>query len=101
MYIARDTFHIQFGAFKNVLPGLRAAINQNLFPMNGTKILTDFTGESYRIIIEMQFNTLADYENMLVNGMKDPAWQAWYEGFKPHVKSSYREILKLIEIGQS
>lgn len=62
-----------------MLPGLRAAISQNLFPAAGTKILTDFTGESYRIIIEMQFNTLAEYENMLVNGMKDPAWQAWYE----------------------
>lgn len=98
MYIARDTFHIQFGAFKNVLPGLRAAISQNLFPVEGTKILTDFTGESYRIIIEMQFNSLAEYENMLVNGMKNPAWQAWYEGFKPHVKSSNRELLKLIEM---
>jgi len=98
MYIARDIFHIHFGSFKNVLPSFRSAVSQNLFPMEHPRILTDFTGESYRLIIEMQFNTLAEYETMLTQGMKDPAWQGWYEGFKPHVKSSYREILKKIDL---
>jgi hypothetical protein len=58
------------------------------------RILTDFTGDAYRLILEESYNTLADYEEHLGTGMAKEDWKQWYEQFKQHVDRSYREILK-------
>ena len=60
------------------------------------RVLTDFTGDSYRLIFEEGFDNLADYEVSLSSSMKADEWQQWYEKFKPHVESSHREILRQI-----
>jgi len=46
--------------------------------------------------MEENFASLADYEESLNSALKEKDWQQWYEKFKLHVKSSHREILKLI-----
>jgi hypothetical protein len=61
-----------------------------------TRVLTDFTGDSYRLIFEEGYDTLADYEKSLTSGMNEDLWKKWYEKFKPLVLSSHREILKQV-----
>jgi hypothetical protein len=60
------------------------------------RVLSDFTGDAYRLIMEAGFETLADYEKSLGGSMSQDEWKQWYENFKTHVDSSQREILKLI-----
>jgi hypothetical protein len=62
-----------------------------------TRVLSDFTGDSYRLIFEEGFEKLADYEQSLTGSMHKDEWQQWYELFKPHVESSHKEILKLVK----
>lgn len=97
MYITRDIFQLKFGHYRDVKALLDAATKDNLFPeAKSMRVLTDFTGDAYRLILEEGFDSLADYEKNLSGGMATPEWQSWYEKFKQHVESSHREILKQI-----
>jgi len=96
-YLTRDIFRLKFGHFKEAKALLEEAMNKDMMP-NGKmqRVLTDFTGDAYRLILEEGFDSLADYEAAMSSGMHKEEWQQWYEKFKPLVESSYREILKQV-----
>ena len=97
MYIIRDIFHLKFGHYKDAKSLLDEAKNTNMLPQaQGMRVLTDFTGDAYRLILEEGYDTLADYEKSLTSELGQAEWKDWYEKFKQHVTSSHREILKLI-----
>lgn len=99
MYIIRDIFHLKFGHYRDARQLIQDALRRGLMPEAGaqTRILSDFSGDSYRLIFEEGFSTLADYEQSLNSSMRKDEWQQWYESFKQHVNTSHREILKLVE----
>ena len=95
MFIIRDIFHLKFGQYKNAKALLDEAMNSGMLPQaKSTRVLSDFTGDSYRLIFEEGHDTLADYEKSLSGSMGTDEWQQWYEKFKPLVERSHREILK-------
>jgi hypothetical protein len=97
MYIVRDIFHLQFGMYKNAKALLDEAYSKGLLPdAKSARVLSDFTGGSYRLIFEEGHNSLADYEKSLQESMAKAAWSKWYEKFKPLVLDSEREILKQV-----
>lgn len=94
-FVVRDIFQLKFGHFRPVKELFSEVEDKNL--MEGSKymrLLTDFTGDSYRLVLEAGFNSLLEYETALSGGMSDPEWQQWYKRFMEHVESSHREILK-------
>jgi hypothetical protein len=97
MYIVRDIFHLKFGHFKDAKTLLDEANSKKMLPdAKNLRVLSDFTGDAYRLIMEAGFDTLADYEKSFGASMSQDGWKQWYENFKNHVDSSQREILKLI-----
>lgn len=97
MFIVRDIFHLKFGHYKDAKALMDEANNKKMFPeTKSMRILTDFTGDAYRLILESGFDTLAEYEKNLSEGMGQGDFQQWYERFKSHVKDSHREILKQV-----
>jgi len=97
MYIIRDIFQLRFGAFKEAKVLLEEAYSKGLLPdAKSARVLSDFTGDSYRLIFEEGHTSLADYEQSLTNSMSKTSWKKWYENFKQHVQSSRREILKQV-----
>jgi hypothetical protein len=97
MYIVRDIFHLKFGHFKDAKTLLDEVRSKNMLPdAQSVRVLSDFTGDAYRLITEENFASLADYEESLNSTLKGKDWQQWYEKFKLHVENSHREILKLI-----
>lgn len=99
MYIIRDIFQLKFGHYREAKKLLDDAMKRGLMPEKNqaTRVLSDFTGNSYRLVFEEGFETLAEYEQSLTGSMKKDEWQQWYEAFKPHVDSSHREIMKLVK----
>jgi hypothetical protein len=96
-FLIRDIFQLKFGHFRPVKELFNEAKDKNMMPeAKFSKVLTDFTGDSYRLILENGYNSLLDYETALTSGMADPEWQQWYKKFMEHVESSHREILKEI-----
>ncbi len=97
MYIIREIFHLQFGRYREAKVLVDEAIQKHLLSQpSGSRLLTDFTGEGYRLILEMPFATLAEYETELKKEMSGVAWKEWYDKFKPLVRYSEREILKQV-----
>jgi hypothetical protein len=98
MYIVRDIFKLKFGHYKDAKALMDEASKANMFPKNDAqRMLTDFTGDAYRLILEQGFNTLADYEKMMSSELGAADWQSWYGKFREHVESSHREILKEVK----
>jgi predicted ester cyclase len=96
-YVVRDIFKLKFGHFRPVKELFQEAFDNNMAPdAKFSRILSDFTGDSYRLILESGYDSLMDYESNLSAGMAEPEWQAWYKKFMDHVESSHREILKEI-----
>ena len=97
MYIIRDIFKLKFGQYKDAKRLLDEAYSHGLLPeAKSSRVLTDFTGDSYRLIFEEGYDTLADYDKSLSASMQEDAWKKWYDKFKLHVDTSHREILKQI-----
>ena len=97
MYIVRDIFQLKFAHYKEIKALFDEANESNMFPENpAMRVLTDFTGDSYRLILEQGYATLGEYEQSLISEMATHEWQNWYMRFKEHVETSHREILKQI-----
>jgi hypothetical protein len=98
MFIVREIFYLQFGRYKEVKALTDEARSSGIlkFPSGG-RILTDFSGEGYRFILEFPYATLADFEKDLTSELNAEIWKVWYEKFKPYVRHSEREILKQID----
>jgi len=97
MYIIREIFYLQFGRYKEAKALVDEGIKKGLLLQPpGNRILTDFTGEGYRLIIELPYATLADYEADLKKELNGTDWKEWYEKFKALVRHSKREILKQV-----
>ena len=94
MYIIRDIFYLKFGHFKDAKNLLNDATERGLMPRTSqVRVLSDFTGDAYRLIFEEGFETLAEYEQSLTSSMQTNDWQQWYSEFKLHIDRSHREIL--------
>ena len=97
MYVIRDIFQLKFGHYRDAKALLDEAFENNLMPkQEGTRVLSDFTGDSYRLIFEQNVNSLGEFEQTLSEAMNVDEWQKWYKKFKGHVRGSHREILKLV-----
>lgn len=97
MYIVREIFHLQFGRYREARSLMDEAMQKHLLLQPpGSRILTDFTGEGYRLIIELPYKTLADYEADLKKELCGQDWPGWYERFKVLVRYSEREIMKQV-----
>ncbi|MFN8357256.1 MAG: hypothetical protein U0Y10_22560 [Spirosomataceae bacterium] len=97
MYIVREIFYLHFGHYREVKVLIDEGLQKHLLSQPvGSRILTDFTGEGYRLIFEQPYATLSEFEKTLTTELSHPDWRGWYERFKPHVSSFHREILKQI-----
>ena len=96
-FLTRDIFQLKFGHYRDVKVLLEEAMKSGLMPeAKSQRVLTDFTGDAYRLVLEQGFDSLAEYEKALGSELNQEAWQQWYARFKEHVVSSHREILKQI-----
>jgi hypothetical protein len=97
MYIVRDIFQLKFGHFRPVKAMMVEAMQKGMMPnAKSNRVLSDFTGDSYRFIFETGYDSLADFEKELTSDMGKPEWQDWYKKFMEHVEGSHREILKVV-----
>ncbi|MBL7682550.1 MAG: hypothetical protein JNK00_04235 [Flavipsychrobacter sp.] len=97
MYIVREIFQLKFGQYRQAKALIDEGQQKGMFPDGKSKrILTDFTGASYRLILEEGYDTLADFEANLKREMTGPDWKDWYARFQQCIESSQREILKQV-----
>jgi len=97
MIVIRNIFNLKFGKAKEakalLKEGIEIAGDQGF---NESRILTDLTGDSYRLILEFEFKSLSDWENSMKQGRGEEEWQKWYQKFVPFVDRASREILNVV-----
>lgn len=95
-FVVRDIFQLKFGHYRDAISLIDEAMKLKFFPAGTTRVLTDFTGNAYRLILEGGYNSLNEYEKSLSSELNAEQWKSWYEQFKLHVESSSREILRWV-----
>ncbi|MDQ3279721.1 MAG: ester cyclase [Bacteroidota bacterium] len=96
-YLVRDIFYLKFGQYKAAKKLIDEAMENGMLPESeSTRVYTDFTGDSYRLIFEEGHQSLEKYETSLTRELQGQDWQGWYNRFKPLVERSHREILKQV-----
>lgn len=98
MIIVRDIFHLKFGKAKEAKTLLKDADDINKkYGFQKSRALTDLvTAHSYTLILESEWNSLADWENAMKQGLGAEDWQKWYSKFIPLVETASREILNVV-----
>ncbi len=99
MILVRDIFHLKFGKAKDAKVLLSDAKELNKkYGFDRSRALTDLvTNHSYTLVLESEWNSLADWESKMKEGLGSAEWQQWYQKFIPLVESASREILKIVE----
>jgi hypothetical protein len=97
MIVVREVFYLKFGAAKPALELIKKSKElMQKFSMTPMKTMTDFTGHSYTLVLESEYESLSAFEKDMQSGFSNEEWQVWYEKFKPLVNSSFREIYKVV-----
>ena len=98
MILVRDIFQLKFGAMRQALEMwhegeaiLRAAGHQP------SRLLTDFTGDYYTLVLESTFASLAEFEKGHSSAGMSETWKAWYRRFAELVISGRREIFTIVQ----
>ncbi len=98
MIVVRSIFDVHFG---RMAEAKKAALEgRGVFERLGSpapRLLTDVTGEFYTLILESEFEDLADFERRLQRDFHDAEWQAWYRRLSGTVRSGRREIFRVVE----
>ena len=99
MILVRDIFHLKFGKAKDARLLLKEATDIGVkHGFEKIRALTDLiTGHSYTLILESQWNSLADWESAAKKGTAAEDWQKWYAKFSPLVESASREVLNILD----
>jgi hypothetical protein len=98
MILVRDIFNLKFGKAKDAKELLKEARDLNKkYGFTQTRALTDLTGDSYRLVLESEWKSLADWENSMKEGLGAADWQKWYQKFVPLVERASREILNILD----
>lgn len=97
MILVRDVLKIdpmQMKAAKEVIKQSDSSLTS--LGMTRPKMMTDLTGEYYRLVMESEHADLATYERDMIKAMSTPEWQAFYAKLRPMVQGGTREVYTIV-----
>jgi hypothetical protein len=98
MIVVRNLFRIKFGQSKPAVASFKQG--RELIKKLGltqSRLLTDLVATSYTIVHELQFESLAAFEQEMKKVTGSAEWRAWYDTFIPYCESGSREIYNIVE----
>ena len=97
MILVREVFQLKFGKAKEA----KALWKEGavIFEKAGypVRALTDLTGPFYTFVVEISFESLADFEKGTQNTLGAEEWGKWYQKFAPLLVSGRREVFTIVE----
>jgi NIPSNAP len=97
MILVRNTFQVKFGRMKEA-SGL---MKENVARAKSAghkpgRLMTDVTGAFYTLVLELEYESMAEAEKSASEFMKLPGWQETYQKFAAVVDSGRREIFSVL-----
>lgn len=98
MIVVRDVLQIHPEHMKEVKThlGEMRALEKRL-GHHITRVMTDLTGEFYTLVLESEFPSLAEYEEVMKKTFADKEWQTQYGRMRPMVRGGRRELFQVVE----
>ena len=97
MIIERNTFHLKFGKAKEGIAVWKEMLEimkkQDSHP--AMRIMTDLSGQSYTLILEMNLKSFMDIGPKAYMWVTNEAMQSLYQKFIPLCDTSHREYFKI------
>lgn len=99
MIVVRNLFQVKFGQSKPAVAAFREgrALLKKLGLNAESRLLTDLVSTSYTIVHELQFESLAIFEQEMKKVTGSAEWRAWYDTFVPYCVSGSREIFNVVD----
>jgi|APDOM4702015118_1054815.scaffolds.fasta_scaffold701429_1 hypothetical protein len=92
MVIVRNVFNATPGNASKLAAQIKAAAAAG--KMARYRVLTDVTGESNRVILEYEVNSISDFEAQLKDYATNEALRAAMKGYTDLYATGYRELLQ-------
>jgi hypothetical protein len=97
MILVRNTFRVKFGRMKDALALMKEGEKaMKAITQKPQRLLTDVTGAFYTLVLEVEYDNLAEFENVGAEMMKAPGWKDWYQKFGALVEKGRREIYTIV-----
>lgn len=98
MIVVRNVFRLKFGKARDALALWKEGreIARKTGSGGKMKAMTDLVGPFYTLVMEEEFESLADMERHFQADMGMEEWKAWYQKFVPLVDSGYREVFTVV-----
>jgi hypothetical protein len=95
--LVRSTFRVKFGRMKDALALMKEGEKaMTAISQKRQRLLTDVTGEFYTLVLETEYESLAEFEKLGAEMMRAPAWRDWYQKFGALVDSGRRDIYAIV-----
>ena len=97
MIIVRDLFHIQpdqMKKAKELIQEGREIMRRQGY--SSVRVMTDLTGDYYRLVLEGEYNSLADFESAMKKVQANRKWQQFYPKLRKLILGGHREIFTLV-----
>lgn len=98
MIVERLVFHAKYGKGDELVAIGKEA--DKLFAGAGmppARILTDYTGTMFRMIIETEYPDVATWARLDEKAMQAPGFGAWFARMQPLVERGERELLRVVD----
>jgi hypothetical protein len=97
MIVVRNTFQVKFGRMKEALPLMQENLARAKSAGHRTgRLLTDLSGSFYTLVLEIEYDNMAEAEKAGSAVMKLAGWQETYQKFSALVDSGRREIFSVV-----
>jgi hypothetical protein len=97
MILVRNTFQVKFGRMKEAVALMKENVARATSAGNKPgRLMTDVTGPFYTLVLEFEYENMAEAEKSTGALMRLPSWQETYQKFAAVVDSGRREIFSVV-----
>ncbi len=99
MIVVRDIFQLKFGKARDAVALWREGLplEQRAGGAKKVRMMTDVVGSYYTLVLESEYDSLADFERAGQAVSSNAEWRAWYQRFLPLAESGRREVFQVVE----
>ncbi len=97
MILVRNSFRVKFGKMKDALALMKEGEKaMKAITQKPQRMLTDVTGEFYTLVLEIEYESLAEFEKVGAEMMKASGWKEWYQKIGALMETGRREIYTVV-----
>lgn len=98
MFVIRDVFRCKPGHSKAIAERFKkgSLLMKKMKGVVSARVLVDYVADYWTVVLEMEVESLADYEQQMNEYSSSEAFGAIMKGYMDEVEGGHREIFKIV-----